>query len=403
MRIPVVKVLQPIGRFYLAALTPADIRLFLGEEGPCHPAPGARRGLTGAYARLVREAKARGRDPDGILTAPVVVALDSRKCTLTGGDFLEANPATPPGALVDGRHTVEALSDGWTSRTVELPVIFIFLAQGQTDYVSSKITRSRRRVARSPESIAHKMARLLNSDPVSPLYLRLPITVGGEIEAPSQATVAESIIPLITTDADDDRKHLARGLRLDESEPSGGARVPLRHYFVAGQDHVLYKVLLNAFMALAKVFPPDDNHYLPACRALWTRTGLRGVLAALPEICWAGRLSRELTVHFFEDYFDCFRRVVERCGLMDELSAVAESAESLAALLQTCFRSLRTRDADGEAGRATQPDDAATLMDGLASAFREAADLAAATRADARKSLKAIRLRFKADRPRLKA
>lgn len=161
---------------------------------------------------------------------------------------------------------------------------------------------------RSPQKVAHEIARAMNKMEESPFFNRLKMLgkkeQGQSFAVLSQGTFVTKLLTLISNNPDADSYRLKRGDSL-----ASDRKLPFREYFITEQDGVMLKVLLNCFNALKDVFPKEWDY--PDNNVLWKTTGFGGVIKAFPKLYKKGATERNLTEGFFHQCFQNLKVYME--------------------------------------------------------------------------------------------
>lgn len=311
-----IKVDQPIGRFYLTVLpasilnriTDVDPRDFENETGVQRPEKNNR----------IREISEYCRDPDATFPTAIVVSVYNNKlqyCVLDDdNNTLTIDESQIVGQIIDGQHRLKGIAQSGNIDSFDIPVVFMFnMTPKENAYVFSIINSKQTKVnpshivdllsltdERSPQKTAHEVAKALNTMPESPFYNRLKMlgynAPGQENATLSQGTFAAQLITLISKNPDEDARRIKRKEQLQAD-----VTLPLRDYFIEGQDEIILKLMFNCFNAVRKVFPDeyrDSKQYV-----LWKTTGFSAIIKSFPELYRAGERGHDLTESFFVKAF----------------------------------------------------------------------------------------------------
>ncbi len=231
----------------------------------------------------------------------------------------------PCASIIDGQHRLHAfeyLPAGAPEKEMELLcVVFLELPTPYHAYVFATINFNQKKVDRSlayelfgfdvderprdlwsPETLAVYLTRLLNTESESPLYRSIFPAADSEAifsssdekneKKPallkiSMATVVDGILRIISRNPREDRNTVRRpgnktiGRKCLETIAS----LPMRDYYIAGNDKAIYEVLCNYFLAISsKVWTPaGKNSYLKKTVGIQaTFDVLRDLLAKRP-------------------------------------------------------------------------------------------------------------------------
>ena len=111
--------------------------------------------------------------------------------------------------------------------------------------------------SKSPQRTAHNIVKLLNEENDSPLYRqikRLGISETGS-ETIAQATIAENIIKLISTNPSLDRDLLIKGKKLKRAEGKDINKLIFRNLFIDNKDNEIANIIWSYFSAIKERWP----------------------------------------------------------------------------------------------------------------------------------------------------
>jgi DNA phosphorothioation-associated DGQHR protein 1 len=236
-------------------------------------------------------------------------------------------------AIIDGQHRLFGFNSVKSDR-LEMPLvcaIYFDLPKAYQAYLFATINAKQRPVDKSqtyelfgysldeepaetwtPDKLAVFLARKLNWDPES--KLRRHIIIPAEHEADSQmgmdevpikwtvslATVVEGILQLISSNPREDALAMLDGAfssrsrtRLKAQPPS--ARAPLREFFRATNDTVVYTGLVNFFSAVANVFWSKENPGF-----IQKTVGIQALFDILRQIVVEAITAEDISAEFFQ-------------------------------------------------------------------------------------------------------
>jgi DGQHR domain-containing protein len=318
MRIQIIKIVQPIGTFYISALSAEIVaRITTVERREYDNNSNSNSGIQRAISiKRVNEIAKYTIDPDATFPTPIIISIKDIPSNNLTETYFEFNEETIIGEIIDGQHRIEGLKKSEKISEFTLPIILMFnLQEEDKAYVFSIINSKQTQVtksliydlfsvaeSRSPQKTCHELARLLNSDEESPFYRRLKML--GAKDSPeaslSQGSFIKYLMPLISKKPDEDYVDIKLKKTLKDDET-----IPLRYYFINDEDSVIYKVLLNAFKALKDTFPKEWT--TPDQYILSKTTGYGAVIGALKILIKEGRENKDLTYDFFRDVFQNFK------------------------------------------------------------------------------------------------
>lgn len=289
LKLPCIKVRQPIGEFFIASIsskdlceiTFADVRrmyqereveTYLGIQRPLSP---VRVKEIGQYVNTV----------DACFPTAVILAVDGRCAEFneTSGQLIlrsnleseqpeERITSIKIARVLDGQHRIEGLRS-FSGPLFEINVsIFIDMDIESQAYVFSTVNLAQTKVnkslvydlfeyarSRSPQKTCHNIAVALDSLDTSPLFKRIKrlgsATRGRFNETLTQASFVESLLPYVTNNKIEDRDLYLRGKRPARTSQDQGKKLIFRNMFIDEQDMQIADVLLNYFEAIRKRWP----------------------------------------------------------------------------------------------------------------------------------------------------
>lgn len=322
MKIAIIKIVQPIGTFYISALNAEIVcRITTVERREYDNENNTSMGIQRAIStKRVNEIAKYTNDPDATFPTPIIISVNDIESNNLGEDFFEFDENSIVGEIIDGQHRVEGLKKSDKRGEFTLPIILMFnLQEEDKAYVFSIINSKQTQVtksliydlfsvseSRSPQKTCHELARLLNTDEESPFYRRLKMLGAKNYQEASlsQGSFIRYLMPLISKKPDEDYVDIK--LRKDLSDDSS---IPLRYYFINNEDGVIYKILLNVFKALKDTFPNEWNN--PDKYILSKTTGYGALIGALKILVKEGRENKDLTYEYFRNIFEDFKNRLE--------------------------------------------------------------------------------------------
>ncbi len=283
--IPAIKLTQPMGDFFIASIPhdrlydisyfdvrrmvkDRDIENYLGIQRPLSK-------------ERTQELKQYVRTIDACFPTGIVLAVDGRCASydevtgkLTLSNFVDSDGNQvlyrEIAKVLDGQHRIAGLEDFPKDKKFDLNVsIFVDIELEDQAYIFSIVNISQTKVhkslvydlydlsqSRSPQRTAHNIAIGLDRAADSPLHNRIKrlgsATPGRAREYLTQATVVESILPLITRNSIEDRDTLKRLKAIAKPSQDELKRMPLRGLFASEDDVKIYEILKNYINAVAK-------------------------------------------------------------------------------------------------------------------------------------------------------
>lgn len=322
MKIAIIKIVQPIGTFYISALNAEIVcRITTVERREYDNDNNTSMGIQRAIStKRVNEIAKYTNDPDATFPTPIIISVNDIESNNLGEDFFEFDQNSIVGEIIDGQHRVEGLKKSDNRGEFTLPIILMFnLQEEDKAYVFSIINSKQTQVtksliydlfsvseSRSPQKTCHELARLLNTDEESPFYRRLKMLGAKNYQEASlsQGSFIRYLMPLISKKPDEDYVNIK--LRKDLNDDLS---IPLRYYFINNEDGVIYKILLNVFKALKDTFPNEWNN--PDKYILSKTTGYGALIGALKILVKEGRENKDLTYEYFRNIFEDFKNRLE--------------------------------------------------------------------------------------------
>jgi DGQHR domain-containing protein len=322
MKIAIIKIVQPIGTFYISALNAEIVcRITTVErreyDNDNYTSMGIQRAIS---TKRVNEIAKYTNDPDATFPTPIIISVNDIESNNLGEDFFEFDENSIVGEIIDGQHRVEGLKKSDKRGEFTLPVILMFnLQEEDKAYVFSIINSKQTQVtksliydlfsvseSRSPQKTCHELARLLNTDEESPFYRRLKMLGAKNYQEASlsQGSFIRYLMPLISKKPDEDYVDIKLKKALNDD-----SSIPLRYYFINNEDGVIYKILLNVFKALKDTFPNEWNN--PDKFILSKTTGYGALIGALKILVKEGRENKDLTYDYFRNIFEDFKNRLE--------------------------------------------------------------------------------------------
>lgn len=322
MKMPVIKIKQPIGEFFLGKLTAtqigaiSDIRTLQSGKGIQRP----------LRREKINTIKRDCEDPDVVFPTSIILAIEQKnpklECLDLEGDIwsFEFDETQKIADIIDGQHRIvgilEAIDSGF--KDIEMPVVLIFnITKEEKAYVFATINSNQTKVDKStiyalfsmtsthnPFRTCHEIARAFNASKDSPFFNKLSMFGIREekSETLTQGTFIDEILTLITRNTETAKRDTidiknGRFLKEDKNRP-------LRHYFIKNQDEYIYRILFNYFKAVSLIFREEwenSDQYI-----LTKTTGFGALVSAFRSIYKLGMKDKDLSREFF---FDVFRRI----------------------------------------------------------------------------------------------
>lgn len=360
LTLPVLRVQQPIGEFYVASIAArdlvsisySDVRRLVEEQRDVEKYLGIQRPLSPSR---IREIKKYITGPDATFPTAVIVAVDQRCAEYSPGRLgqcgtLTLRPYEPEDAeseeeaipfariakVLDGQHRIAAFIDEeagylFNEQDEQFDInlaIFIGADISEQANVFATVNLAQTKVnkslvydltelarSRSPHKTCHNVAVVLDSEKASPFYQRIKrlgtATPGRSYEPLTQAVFVEALVKFISLDPVKDRNDLLAGKSLKESGTEELQKVPFRNLFIEEKDLDIVEVLFNYFSAVRKKWPQswdaakDSGNLLPRSNAFAAFMKFLRV-DVYPEIV-GSNFGRVPKVREFTPYFEDIR------------------------------------------------------------------------------------------------
>lgn len=325
--INLLKVDQPIGRFYIGVMKAKELINICESRPRSEYEDGTQRDLS---KKRIKDIKTYCIDPDSTFPTSIVLSLvdNEEVCKIEDGRLFY-NENKTIGEIIDGQHRIAGLREAYHNNIdideFELPVVFMEgLEQEEKALVFSIINSTQTKVNKSliyelfevfegknPYKTCHIIARSMNLDTKSPFYKKMKMlgSGGNKYETISQGSFINYLIPLISRDVQQDINDIKRNKKLKHD-----GQLPLRSYFIEGQDEIILKIMINLFTALKNVFEDewnDSERYI-----LSKAIGYGGVMKAFPTLYALGMSQKKLTVEFFEECFSYLKLNLNEKGII---------------------------------------------------------------------------------------
>ena len=302
IKINVIEIEQPIGRFYFGTMNHADlvrisyadrrrinaerrdVETYLGIERPL------RRDRIGELREYVNTV-------DATFPSPIILAISEIDTDRDpdAGLMLIRNSENVA-KILDGQHRIAGL-EGFQGETFEVLVtIFLEMDIEYQAMIFATINLEQTKVnkslaydlyayatTRSPQKTCHNIVRFLNSREDSPFFKKIKVLgiAGDKTETISQALFIDSMLPLISTNPARDRDALRRGRGLQLTMPGEVQSLIFRNQFIEEKDGEIARVLWKYFNAVEKKWGEYWTDIIPR-HVLNRTTGFRGLMQFLP-------------------------------------------------------------------------------------------------------------------------
>jgi len=305
--VPCIVVSQPIGTFYLAPMSAADLLMRVDI---------LRRGMSDDQRKNIQRKLSENRrheiaeyvsDPDATFPTSIIVSAYDGAVEYDESRRILKMKSGTIGKVLDGQHRLEGISLAINRGAVgeaqdfELPVVFMLGLEPEDEAYVFSIINSKQspvqsslifdlfdlRKTRSPRKTCHDLAQALNAREGGPFYrgIKMLGTKNFDSEYLSQGTFAKELLKLITK-------------RPDEYERAEKSNVPVQPdpdcpfnaLYIQQNDAMIGKILENYFSAVASVFS-DEWSANPEKFVLRKAVGYTALMMVLKEI-WNKEISK---------------------------------------------------------------------------------------------------------------
>lgn len=308
---------QPIGSFYVGKISSTEL-VKISKTVRRHENVGIQRELSG---KRVKEIAKYCEDPDATFPTPIILSIKEHDIlSVYESDFgngiytMEFDDKTKFAEILDGQHRVEGIKLA-NKYVFELMIVVMFdLTEEEKAYIFSTINSTQTKVdrsliyelfelseSRSPYKTCHEIARVMNSDPVSPFYKKLKMLgkKGNETEVLSQGTFVSYLVKHISKNPQQDMIDIKKG-KILQDDPN----FILRKFFINDKDDIILKLMYNYFGAVKFVF--EDEWY--DSKSVISKTTGYGVLIKLfKDLYKKGLNEKRLTLDFFIEEFESIK------------------------------------------------------------------------------------------------
>lgn len=340
LQIDALKVSQPIGDFFIASIDHKtlvkisyfDVRRVLRDSRDIERYLGIQRPLS---EKRVTDLASYVNFLDATFPSSIILAIDAeyaeydereKKLVIRNYKADEDSPSiaiSEIARVLDGQHRIAGL-ESFRGETFGLSVtIFIGSDIADQAYIFSTVNLEQTKVSRSivydlfelaktrsPQKTAHNIAVALDRDEPGPLFKRIKrlgfATPDRKFETITQSTFVENLLPLITSNAKEDRDRLLRNERLEKIDPKSSAKLIFRNLFIEDKDLTIARIVGNYFSAVRERWE-DAWSFRGEGRMLNKTNGFRALMRILPRAYLY--FARPGDVVSVEKFAELFRRV----------------------------------------------------------------------------------------------
>lgn len=302
LSLPVLKVEQPIGVFYIASMKAkdlvdisySDVRRLAQDQRDVEKYLGIQRPVS---PKRIREIKQYIEGDDSTFPTAVILSIDERCAEFESFDDrlgrLTIKPYVPDvdagdepvplakvAKVLDGQHRIAAFMDeknNWSFDLGERPfdinvAIFVGADISEQANIFATVNLAQTRVNKnlvydltelantpSPYKTCHNVAVALDQEKSSPLYRRIKrlgtATPGRRKEPLTQASFVESLVKFISPNPVQDRNILLSSGKLKSASLDELSKYPFRNLFISDREVDIAEIIYNYFKAVEKKWP----------------------------------------------------------------------------------------------------------------------------------------------------
>ncbi len=274
IKVPCLRVRQPIGTFYSCSIPCQDL-LQISYADVRKPQDSLFEKVTGIQREpspsRVRELKQYVQNVDATFPTSIIVAIDGDNVRIEEGKGelrirKEPNVAT----ILDGQHRLAGLEGcNWQFELnvavfVDMDIQDQAMTFGTINLAQTKVNRSLvfdlygYQKKRSPYKTCHTIARLMNKDKDSPLYLRIKIlgkATGEDLQFITQATFVTELVKYVSSDPMLDRNLILQGHKLEPASGAAAQKLIFQPFFHDDADEKIVRILWDYFDVVAARWP----------------------------------------------------------------------------------------------------------------------------------------------------
>jgi DGQHR domain-containing protein len=289
-RVPALRIKQPIGEIYLAALdhqllqkiTYFDVRRVMRDERDVEAYLGIQRPLE---EKRVEELEKYVNFIDATFPTAIILAIDDSECVSYDEEArqlilsnVRRGNEKPDIAfanlcrVIDGQHRIAGLGNYKGPAFDVMAAIFVGIDISDQAYIFATVnleqTKVRKSLAfdlfelartRSPYKTCHNVAVALDKVKESPFHERIKrlgtATPGRERETITQSTFVDALVRYISPEPKVDRDILLRGGTLELADSDTLRRFSLRNLFIRGDDVAIGRIIQNYFDGVRTRWP----------------------------------------------------------------------------------------------------------------------------------------------------
>lgn len=261
-----------------------------------------------------------------------------------GGYIIEIPTDEKLASIIDGQHRLNGFKNVTVERQKEIELlvcIYFDLPNPYQAYIFATINYNQKQVDRSlaleqwgfslqtdnqetwsPEMLGVFLSKKLNTDPKSPFYKKIIVApqneenlfndVGNDNEVlwkVSTSSIVDSIVKLISSNPKNDLNKL-RQLHKKErkrEELEQNLKIPLRKYYLNYNDLLIYKVILNYFIAVNELLFNIEGDKTSFIRKT---VGIQALFEVLKEILKKElENKKDISINYFKEKLEPFSKV----------------------------------------------------------------------------------------------
>lgn len=374
IKIPVFKVTQQIGEFFVGKVTAeqivnmsfSDVRE-LTKERDVESYLGIQRPLDKKRAKQIQEYV---QNIDATFPTSIILSIDSGNAFYDESLSILNVADNSPAKILDGQHRVAGFMDldtgkpipnlCWVNKSGDkipfelLVTIFVGLDMAEQANIFSTVNITQTKVSkslvydleaysktRSPQKTAHELVIALDNHPNSPFFNKVK-RLGkkeSQYESLTQAALVEEIIALISKDAMIDRDDL---LKLEKGSFSSFRRglvrsdysdgLVFRNAFLDSKDELILQTLLSYFLSVQQKW--SDAWDMKNTASVFNRTvGINALFRVLRYICSEVYLKDDYRVISQQEFDRYFENIELDDDYFENLDAKSATISKLANVL----------------------------------------------------------------------
>lgn len=357
LTLPVLKVEQPIGTFYVASIKAkdlveisySDVRRLAQDQRDVEKYLGIQRPVS---PKRIKDIKLYIEGNDATFPTSVILSIDERcvEFESIGGQLgrMTIKPFTPDegsneepiplskvAKVLDGQHRIAAFMDesnNWCfdlgERNFDINVsIFVGADISEQANIFATVNLAQTRVNKnlvydltelantaSPYKTCHNVAVALDQEKSSPLYQRIKrlgtATPGRKKEPLTQASFVESLVKFISPNPVQDRNILLASGKLKPAALDELAKYPFRNLFISGREIDMAEIIYNYFKAVEKKWPTSWRDVDRVGNLLPRSNAFKALMVYLREDVYPDLVGNDYgRIPSTSDFSSCFNHI----------------------------------------------------------------------------------------------